>query len=232
VKTVASRVRRVVADLLGALVLWVPGRVGSELRVAYYRRRGARIGRGVQLGVGVLIDSPGDVEIGDRSWIDRYAILIAGAPRPGRETRQVGTSGTPGRLVIGRRCHIGPHTVTSALGGVTIGDDVTASAGTKIYSLSHHYRSWSRPADDRVVFGSMGDDDLQSMLQGPVLIDSKVGLGADVLVLPGTHLAERTFVRPRSTVSGDWPPNSILEGTPAQRSGPRFRADPGPAEHG
>lgn len=227
---VVKRIRRAVADLIGVAVVWVPGRAGSELRGAYYRARGARIGKRVRLDVGVLIDGAPFVSIGDESWIDRFAILIGGSPRAGRETRIVGGAGEPGRLVIGRRCHIGPHAILSGLGGLFIGDDVTASAGSKLYSLSHHYRSWSRPSDRSFIFGSMGADDRQSMLQGPIRIGRNVGLGVDVLVLPGATIGPDSFVRPRTTVVGEWSENAILEGDPVRRSGSRFPDEPARAD--
>jgi acetyltransferase-like isoleucine patch superfamily enzyme len=222
VLTRIARIRRVLADLIGTAVLWVPGRAGSELRVAYYRARGVSIGRRVRIDVGVIIDGPTYVHIGDHTWLDRYAILIAGPTRADRETRMVGVAGAPGRLAIGDRCHIGPHAILSGLGGLEIGDDVTAAAGTKIYSLTHHYRSWAKPWDAGVAFGSMAPAARQSMLQGPIRIASNVGLGVDVLVLPGSEIGQCSFVRPRTTVSGQWPANSILEGDPVARSGPRF----------
>lgn len=218
------RIARAIADLVGGLVAPIPGRVGSELRIAYYRARGAKVGSRVRIDPLVQIDRPDMVEIGDHAWIDRNAILIAGEPRPGRETRLVGEPGAveTGRIVVGRRCHVGPFTVLSGKGGLSLGDDVTISAGAKAYSLSHHYRSWARPDDETVMFGSMAPDEQQSMLQGPVVVGANVGIAADVLLLPGTTIGDRSFVRPRSVVTGSWPPGSIIAGDPATREGSRF----------
>jgi acetyltransferase-like isoleucine patch superfamily enzyme len=71
----------------------------------------------------------------------------------------------------------------------------------------------------------MGPDGLQAMLQGPIVIGPNVGVGADVLILPGTVIGPRSFVRPRAVVRGRWPENSILGGDPAQREGGRFTED-------
>ena len=226
-----ARLRRVIADLIGGLVLWIPGRVGSALRTPYYRLRGARIGNGGRIDVGVSIDRPDLVSLGADTWIDRYAILIAGPPRAGRETRHFGEidDSLVGRIVIGARCHVGPHTVLSGIGGLEIGDEVTVSAGCKMYSLSHHYRSWSRPADPSIAFGSQAPTERQSMAQGPVRIGSNVGLGADCLVLPGTTIGPDSFVRPKSVLTGSWPANSLLSGNPATLEGPRFAGGDGEA---
>jgi acetyltransferase-like isoleucine patch superfamily enzyme len=219
-----TRVGRIIADLIGGAVLWIPGGIGSRLRIAYYRARGADIAPGVRIDVGACLDDPGRIHIGADSWIDRFAILIAGEPRPGRETRLVGADnpGLVGRIFIGERCHVGPYVVLSGLGGLRLGDDVTLSNGASAYSLSHHYRSWSRPADRSTVFGSRGPANLQSMLQGPVILEDNVGVAAGALLLPGTCIGPDSFVRPHSVVSGDWPENTLLGGDPAERQGPRF----------
>jgi acetyltransferase-like isoleucine patch superfamily enzyme len=220
-----GRIRRVIADLVGGAVLWVPGRIGSSLRIAYYRARGASIGARCRFDTGLSIDRPDLVTIGPDTWLDRFAILIAGPPRPGRETRFVGgtdTSGEVGRITIGARCHVGPHTVLSGIGGLVVGDEVTLSAGTKVYSLSHHYRSWERPDDRSVAFGSQVPDERQSMVQGPIEIGRNVGIGVESLILPGTRIGDDSFVRPMSVVRGSWPPNSLLAGDPATLQGPRF----------
>jgi acetyltransferase-like isoleucine patch superfamily enzyme len=217
-------VSRVAADLVGGLVLWIPGGIGSRLRVAWYRARGASIGPHVRMDVGASIDQPGRVSIGADSWIDRFAILIAGLPGQVRETRHVGPEmpELAGRIVIGSRCHVGPYVVLSGIGGLRLGDDVTLSVGSAAYSLSHHYRSWARPADRSVVFGSQADPDRQSMLEGPVVLASNVGVGAGCLLLPGTRIGADSFVRPRAVVSGEWPENSLLAGDPATRTGSRY----------
>lgn len=227
-----TRGRRAIADLIGGAILWIPGGVGSRLRTLYYRARGARIGPDVRLDVGVSLDSPGRISIGPGTWIDRYAILIAGEPRAGRETRVVGESRPDllGRIEVGSRCHIGPYVVLSGLGGLQLGDDVTLANGAAAYSLSHHYRSWAKPGDRSTVFGSQGPVDRQAMLQGSLVVEDNVGVGAGALLLPGTSIGRDSFVRPRAVVSGRWPENTILAGDPAVRQGPRF--DPQPTADG
>ncbi len=220
----ARRLAGALAESAGWFVVALPGGLGSRARIGYWRLRGAQIGRGVRIDPGVAIDNPRYVSIGDNVWLDRNAILIAGRPRSGRETRfvRVDLDGLRGRIVIGSRCHIGVGVIISGLGGVRLGDDVTLAAGTKVYSLSHHYRSWTNPADDRTIFGSMAPVARQSVIEGVVTIGWNVGAGVDVLILPGSNIGDRTFIRPRSIVSGSWPDNSILAGAPAIVEGPRF----------
>ena len=222
-----GRVASALVEALGVAALWIPGGIGSRLRRTYYRLRGARFGARTRIEVGVIIDNPRYVRIGADSWLDRYAIIIAGPPGRERETRLKSGSGLalPGEVRIGDRCHIGVSTILSGIGGLSIGDDVTVAAGSKVYSLTHHYRSWSRPADRSVAFGSMGPREHQSMLQGEVTIGSNVGIGVECLILPGVRIERASFVRPRSVVSGNFPENSLIAGDPARREGDRFQPD-------
>lgn len=220
----AARLPGAIADAAGMLVLWIPGGIGSRLRALYFRLRGAQIGSRVRIEVGVLIDRPDLVEIGGDCWIDRYAILIAGRPRLDRETRAVGEAAPEleGRIRIGAQCHVGASTILSGIGGLEVGSQVTLAAGTKVYSLTHHYRSWADPSRTDVVFGSMAPVEVQSMLQGPVRIEDNVGVGVDCLILPGVTIGSRSFVRPRSVVTSSFEPNSLIAGDPARREGARF----------
>ena len=222
--SVLGRLRRVLADLVGGYVLWVPGRIGSMLRIFYYRARGAEIGRGVRIDPGVSIDHPDLVTIGDGTWLDRFVILIAGTPRPGRETKIVGPERPDliGRIRVGQRCHIAPHCVLSGIGGLEIGDDVGIATGCALYSLSHHYRSWKSPDSRSFVFSPQVTDEEQSMVQGTIVVGTNVGIAVHSLLLPGTVLGADSFVRPLSVVSGAWEVNSMIGGNPAKLSGQRF----------
>ena len=224
-----KRIRRAVVDLIGVAVVWVPGRAGSELRGAYYRARGARIGKRVRLDVGVLIDGAPFVSIGDESWIDRFAILIGGSPRAGRKTRIVGGAGEPGRLVIGRRCHIGPHAILSGFGGLFIGDDVTASAGSKLYSLSHHYRSWSRPSMAPSSLDRWGQTTGRacSRARSASAVTSGWAWTSSCSRAPRSAPTASSAPGQRSSANG---PDAILEGDPVRRSGSRFPDEPARAD--
>ncbi|HEV8401673.1 MAG TPA: acyltransferase [Candidatus Limnocylindrales bacterium] len=225
---VTRRLLAIPGDLLAGAVAAVPGSTGRILRRWYWGRRLGHLGARVAIDEGVRIDGPAWVSIGDDCWIDRGVILIAGPARPGRETRhRPGSEAVEaGRLTIGERCHIGPYSVLSGLGGLSIGDEVTVSAGGRLYSLSHHYRSFERPWDRTVAFGSMVPDSRQSMVSGPIAIGSNVGFGADCMVLPGVTVGGDSFVLPRAILRDDIAPGSLVGGDPARVIGPRFSDDP------
>lgn len=223
-----AAIARAPLDIADGLVVGVPGPTGRRLRRWWWRPRLAHLGRRVAIDQGVRFDGARWISIGDDTWIDRDVTLLAGIPRPGRETRhRTPADATRGLLSIGSRCHIGPFAVISGLGGLSIGDDVTISTGSKLYSLSHHYRSYARPWDRSVGFGSMLPDDRQAMVEGPVVLEGNVGIGADCLVLPGVTIHRDAFVLPRSVVRRSLPGGMIAGGDPAAALSARYDEPPG-----
>jgi maltose O-acetyltransferase len=107
---------------------------------------------------------------------------------------------------------------------VRIGDDCTLSAGVKLYSFSHHYRSDAAPGDRGVRFGSRVAPERQFLIEGPIVLEENVGVALHAIVLPGVVVGRDSFVKAGSVVSRSAGENSLLEGSPAQRVGERFRS--------
>jgi len=207
-------------------IFYIPGPIGSALRYRYYKRRLKYLGKGVIIDVGVYIQNPQYVSIGDNTWIDKYVILLAGPPTGERETvhkqnlnYRLGT----GELYIGKNCHISPFCIISGMGGVIIGDDVCFSSGCKVYSFSHHYRSFKDPSNSSFAFGSMVEPERQAMLLGPVVFEDNTGMALNCVVLPGVTVGKNSFVMVNSVVTKDVPPNSLVGGNPARVIGNRFK---------
>lgn len=97
------------------------GLLPSALKVGYYRWRGARIGKGVKIGTGAVIQSD-DIEIGDGSTIG------------------IATSITCVKLKIGKRTQIRPLILMDAH-DVSIGNDVTISEAVLIRALIPNIQS-------------------------------------------------------------------------------------------
>jgi len=228
IRRIGRLVRDSVRDIAGGLIAGLPGPTGRRLRRVWWGRRLAYLGPRVAIDEGVRIEGAEWISIGADTWIDRGVILLAGPPRPGRETRRLDNgnfAGRPGEMRLGARCHVGPYTILSAMGGLELGDEVTVSAGGRLYSLSHHYRSHARPHDRTIAFGSQTPDDRQALVAGPIVLGENVGLGADCLVLPGVSIGACSFVAPRSVVRRDLPANTLAGGDPAEIRGPRFAED-------
>src|SRR5262245_55050255 len=127
---------RVLAELVRELfalpIRYLPGAVGHALRYRYYKRRLKHLGAGTIIDVGVQIQHPEYVSIGDNTWIDTHVILLAGPPGGDRETVSKPNPNfvlPPGHLHIGNNVHIGPFCIISGMAGVSIGNDITFSAG-------------------------------------------------------------------------------------------------------
>lgn len=223
---------RVVLGAPGALwlllVTHLPGPLGRGMRVRYWRRRLRHLGSGVRIDTDVYFQGPEWISIGDRVWIDKGVMLLAGPDRSARGRRVLGSGSSDverGALHVGDRVHLGPYCVISAIGGVRIGDGCTLSSGVRLYSFSHHFRSDEAPSDRRFHFGSMSDPTWQYMIEGPVVLGSNVGVALDAVLLPGVTIGECSFVTIGSVVNRDFGVNSLIAGNPASRVGPRFREE-------
>jgi len=183
------------------------------------------LGKEVIIDIGVHIQNPQYVSIDDNTWIDKYVILIAGPPSGERETvyrQNPNYRLGRGELSIGKNVHIAPFCIISGMGGVMIGDNVGLSTGCKVYSFSHHYRSFKDPSNSSIAFSPMVERECQAMLLGPVVFENNTGMALNCVVLPGVTVGQNSFVMINSVVTKDVPPNSLVAGYPARVVGQRF----------
>lgn len=220
-----SRRRRLIEQLENLFILsyiiHVPGGVGNRLRYMFYRQRLHHLGRNVIIDVGVQMIGTEFISIGDNTWIDKYVILLAGKPRPGRTTyykENPAFSGTVGELWIGKNCHIAPHSLISGHGGMWLGDNLTVASGSRLYSFSHHYRNLAVRDDPRrdYLFTSRAPDADQAMISGPVVMEDNSALGLNSVILPGVTIGKGSWVGAMSLVSSNIPSGVIAAGNPAR----------------
>lgn len=106
-----------------------------------------------------------------------------------------------GEVTMGKRCWVGPFTVLDGSGGLTVGDDVTFSAGVQVYT----------------------HDSLRSTLEGaaieraPVRIGNNVYIGPNAVIARGVTLGDRAVVGANSLVLSDVPAGAKVAGNPARR---------------
>ncbi|GLI35894.1 acyltransferase [Desulforhabdus amnigena] len=221
-------ISEIARDLLLTIVTHMMGPFGNRLRYLYYRKRLAFIHPTTILDVGVQIINPQSISIGENTHIDRYCILIGGSPK-NNDNRELKDIENPnfqeplGKLIIGRCCHIAPQCILSGIGGLVVGDQVTISAASKVYSLSHHYRSFSNPKNRDFCFGSGAPLNLQCLVRGPIVIENNVGIGANSIILPGVTIEEQSFVSIGSVVRHRVLQNQIVAGNPAVFVKNRFK---------
>jgi acetyltransferase-like isoleucine patch superfamily enzyme len=207
------------------LIVNLPGEAGQALRQVVYRRRVRALGEDVIFEAGVQLVGAEHMRFGDGCLIDRYAVLIAGPPDAAgrRITRRPNAAyaGAEGELTIGSGCHIAPHTVISAHGGVSIGRNTTVAAGARVYSFTHHHANPDDPADGFPYrFSSRAPAAEQSLVAAPVAIGDDAAVGLNAVVLPGSTIGDRTWVGAAALVRGELPADAIAVGVPA-RARPR-----------
>lgn len=102
----------------------------------------------------------------------------------------------PENCHLGRSVHI--HECDwNAEGGITIGDCVHFGPRTTILTQSHNYEGETIPYDSTHILK-------------PVVIESYVWVGCDVVIAPGTHIEEGCVIAMGATVSGRIPKGSIV----------------------
>lgn len=200
--------------LIEGLIRNISGSLGIFIRRGYYSFRLGKCGKKLVISEGVFFDKPKCIEIGDKVWIDRNSILIAGKNSVKHQIYGPYSENLAGRILIGSNVHIGIGTILQGHGGIKIGDYFTSSANCKIYSLSND------PL--KCIKGTIVDDDYSApSILGQVVVEDNVWLGLNVSVL-GTQIGNNSFIKPNSVVTKPIAPNSIAEGAPAIKIKPRF----------
>jgi acetyltransferase-like isoleucine patch superfamily enzyme len=206
----------------------LPGPLGAALRSAFWKRRLRACGRNVRIGVGVQIRGPEWVSIGSNCWIDDYVIIIAGPVQD--NGRFIYRKSNPhfehpdGTIVVGDRVHLSSFVVLQGHGGLSIGDDLTIAAGTKVYTLSHHYRDISGQGDPQTIwkFVGLAPANEQALICAPVVIQDNAAVGLNCVVLPGSTIGRNSWLGTMSLLQGELPPDVIASGVPAKVTRARF----------
>lgn len=193
----------------------LPGPVGDRLRYHFWKRRLAFLGKGARISEGVIIEEPATVYIGERSWIDRYVIILSGEmvddPRQTHIRENERYTGRTGHIRIGKECHIAPHSLISGLGGLSIGDRTGIASGAKVYTLSHHYRDPDAPErKEAYSFTPMTAPEGQMMISGPVTIGNDCAVGLNAVILPGVDIGDGSWIGAGEVVKGNVPPGKII----------------------
>lgn len=112
----------------------------------------------------------------------------------------------PARIRIGAHCVINPNVTLDGRSGLEIGDNVSISEGSAIFTLQHDL--------DSPDFATQG---------GPVVIEDYVFIGARAIILPGVRLGKGCGVGAGSVVSRDVEPYAVVAGVPARKLRERSR---------
>jgi len=220
-----KNVKQIINDMISIVVIYMPGPTGRKIRYIYYKNKFKRCGSNVVIDEGVIFQNPGWISIGDNVWIDKYCIMIAGNIQYGSECvvktiENANYHFTEGELIIGNNVHIGISNIIQSHAGVLIGDNVTTSAGVKIYSLSNY--PFSERDSTAITYANCMSDGPVSYIKSPIVINNGVWLALNSIVLGGT-IGRDSFIVSNSIVYKDIPENSIASGSPAIKCKDRFR---------
>ena len=110
----------------------------------------------------------------------------------------------PYHLVIGEGCIIGDNVLLDARKGIFMGKHVNISSNVSIYTEQHDYRDpYFRCTDDVV---------------GGVIINDRVWMGSNVIILPGVTIGEGAVCCAGCVVTKDVEPYAVVAGIPAKKS--------------
>lgn len=195
------------------ICLWIeffirnlPGGVGRKIRYYYYKLRLAKCGKNVVFDIGVIIQNPKEVFLGNNIWLDKGVIILAGKIQGNRKLlRKINTDYVfkEGELHIDDNVHIAPYVVLQAHGGIHIKMSSGVASGAKIYSLSHHHSNLLDKTDiKKYAFTPLESPENQFMVLGPVVMHERSALGLNSIILPGTILPKESWVGVNTFIVG------------------------------
>lgn len=212
-------------DLYVSFIRNIEGNTGIYLRLKYYEKRLKRLGKNVIIDTNVYLSGAEYISIGNDTHIDKYVMLI-GSPSNLDLSKRVLVKKDlndkrviTGEINIGNNCHISQYVIIAGYGGVLIGDDCTLSYGAKIYSLTSQYNN---PYDTAEVISIQPYTGKSPTIIGPVVLEKNVWAGINVLINPGVHIGQNSFIRSNSVVLKSFEENSFIAGDPANRIKNRY----------
>jgi acetyltransferase-like isoleucine patch superfamily enzyme len=128
-----------------------------------------------------------------------------------------------GRIDVGDRTFIGGASKFISINNISIGNDVLISWGCTFMDNNAHSLKWSERKDD-VREWKKGIEENKvgyyknwnNVKSSPIIIENKVWIGFEVVVLKGVKIGEGAIIASRSIVTKDVPDWTIVAGNPAQ----------------
>lgn len=130
-----------------------------------------------------------------------------------------------GKVSVGKRAYAGDCTIICRE-SVTLGDDVTIAWGVTLYDHNSHSLDWRQRAKVNEHFYNLeGAEnpylglDWTGVKSAPIVIEDRVWIGFNVVVLKGVRIGEGAIIGACSTVTRDVEPYTIVAGSPATKIG-------------
>ena len=196
------------------LIRNIPGRTGFFLRKLTYNLILKKVGKNFRVGVGVYIQSPHLIEIGDNVWIDDYSLILNGDGLISKNVKFIDQEFYKSKhfIKIGNNIHICQNCILVGYGYLEINNNVAISAGSKIYTLTN--LNYNPQNKKEMVINYPYEDAF--FLCGPIIIEENTFISVNCSLFPGCFLGKNCFVYPYSVVNQHYENNSIIRGNPAK----------------
>lgn len=110
----------------------------------------------------------------------------------------------PGNLILGHNVSLHKDCYVDALGGITLGSDVSIAHASSLVSFDH---GWDNPAIPIKY---------NPCVLKPIRIEDDVWVGCGVRVLGGVTIGHRSVIAAGAVVTNDVSPHQIVGGVPAK----------------
>ena len=130
---------------------------------------------------------------------------------------------TKGNVVIGDNAYIGAKTTIICRESIKIGNNVTMAWGIVIYDHNSQSFDWETRArmvqhfyDTYETGNCFTNIDWTDVESKEIVINDKVWIGFDAVILKGVTIGEGAVIGARSVVTKDVPPYCVVAGNPAR----------------
>ncbi len=166
--------------------------VKSRWRNFYYRSLGVRLHGYIWMRQIEIPRNFSDIEIESHCALDRGVVLLCSGQPSSRP-----------KIRIGAHTYLNRHTFLDAIDSLTIGQHCAIGPNCYLTDHDHGHDPQLPPLE-------------QPMIAQPTTIGNFVWLGANVTVLKGVTIGDRTIVGAGSVVTRSLPADSIAVGVPAK----------------
>lgn len=108
------------------------------------------------------------------------------------------------KMQVGENFSLHDFCYVDAVGGITVGDNVSIAHGSSLISFNH---SWGR-VELPIKYNPINE--------APIVIEDDVWVGCGVRVMPGVTIGRRSIIAAGSVVVKDVPANTVVGGVPAK----------------
>lgn len=194
------------------------GGIGYLLRKLSLSSLFRSCGNGLIFGKGIILRTPGHIDMGESIAVDDHTLLDGGAEDAcamSIGSRTVISKGCviqskAGPLTIGRECDIGAHVILSSISSITLEDNVLIAGNCYIGGGRYNLKELETPIMYQGIYS-----------RGPITIGTNTWIGASATILDGVRIGRGCVIGAGAVVTKDVPDYAIVVGNPAKVVGDR-----------